>query len=461
MNNNFYSLTNKKIYIIIILINLKFKIITDLFGVGFNMKCFLNILFNELNLILEIVCLCIFISNMLKKHVSIAFHKLLLTFVVLQSYLAIEYLFNPYISIICTIPALMLIIYIIYRKKFFETVYLYIISYSMLVIIGTFIMIPFRFLLINQSDTHTMILGNVFSLILSKVICSFVELEPIYSFSLKKDYLFRTIIINIFIALFVIISISKIKLKLTVEYYPLITFYVIITVLFNILILKSKHKIDIQEQIIEQYNEYLPVIDELIYQVRSRQHQYNNNLNALNSLALTCNDYDTLKSEIIKNISLMSLENSPSFLLELNLKLLAGFMYTEHAKATKKQLHVSYKIMNYNIITVVPEYVLVELLGILIDNAIENSYCDDDIYIQINCVDNKLYFSISNPGPTVTTEIFRNFFKGGYTTKNTNVSSHGFGLNNLKNIIDKYNGKILLENETINNRIYIKFSIEV
>ena len=69
--------------------------------------------------------------------------------------------------------------------------------------------------------------------------------------------------------------------------------------------------------------------------------------------------------------------------MDFNLKLIAGFIYTEHLKAVAKQINISYNIHNFNIITIVPEYVLVELLGILIDNAIENSYTNDIIYSSV------------------------------------------------------------------------------
>ncbi|MDY6328782.1 MAG: GHKL domain-containing protein [Lachnospiraceae bacterium] len=342
-----------------------------------------------------------------------------------------------------------------------QTLYLVIISYSMFAILGAFLIVPFRFLLTDISNNSTMIFGNIASLIITLAATHFLDFSPIYQFILKRDFWFNAVILNIFIALFVVITVSKVDLKLTIAYYPLIFFYVVIAVLFNIALINSKHKIIVQEQIIRQYNEYLPVIDKLVDQVRARQHQYKNDLNALNSLALTCDNPDELKAEILKNISVLSNENTPYFLLDFNLKLIAGFIYTEHLKAVAKQINISYNIHNFNIITIVPEYVLVELLGILIDNAIENSYTNDIIYIDINCSNNKLNFSISNPGPTVTPEIVKNFFKKGYTTKNIDVNSHGYGLFNLKNALDEYNGTITLDNEILEHKQYIKFTIVV
>ncbi len=425
------------------------------------MKVFTDIFFNELNLLIEIICFCLLISNMLKERIRLKTPKIILFSIIFQTYILIEHFTNTFVSRIFAIPYLLLIVYILYRKKFFHTLYLTIISYSLFAILGAFLIVPFRFLLTDISDNYTMIFGNVISLLIVMAATHFLDLSFIYKFILTRDFWFNAVILNIFIALFVVITVSKFNLKLTILYFPLIIFYVIIAVLFNIALINSKHKIIVQEQIIKQYNEYMPVIDKLVDQVRARQHQYKNDLNALNSLALTCEDPEELKAEILKNINIMATEKTPYFLLDINLKLIAGFIYTEHLKAASNQISIIYNIKNYNIITIVPEYILVELLGILIDNAIENSYTNDVIYIDIECKNNKMRFSISNPGPAVTPEILNNFFKKGYTTKNSDVNSHGYGLYNLKNVLNEYKGTITLGNEKHDDKQYIKFVIEV
>ena len=304
-----------------------------------------------------------------------------------------------------------------------------------------------------------MVIGNVMTFFLVIIVCKFINMSFIFDFVVKKDFLFRSILINIFIALFLIIALSKVNSQISVTYYPIILSFVLVTILSNIAILKSKQKLIIQEELIHQYNEYLPVIDELLSQVRSRQHQYQNNLNALNSLALTCDDIDTLKSELTSNITKMSYDNTPAFLLNFNLKLMAGFIYVEHSKALEKSIHMSYDISNYVITTGVPEYIIVELLGILFDNAIENTPENSNIYIHINSINNQLLFSISNPGPVLSNDTYNNFFKRGYTTKTLDKSNHGFGLYNLKKTADEHNGKIILENEMIEDVTYLKFSL--
>lgn len=229
----------------------------------------------------------------------------------------------------------------------------------------------------------------------------------------------------------------------------------------NILLsfINSKVQIKNQQNVIDSYNEYLPVVEELIKQVRVRQHQYKNDLASLKSLTLTCKNYDVLCSELTRNIELMSIDSTPSFLLSFNLKLMSGFLYSEYIKAGNSGINMSFHIQNYNIQTIFPEYKLTQAIGILIDNAIEASIEDDTIFIKIDCINNKFIFSISNPGPTITSDLLNSMFTGRYSTKND--SNRGIGLYTLKKMLDKSNGTICVSNENIYGKTYIKFTIQI
>lgn len=296
---------------------------------------------------------------------------------------------------------------------------------------------------------------------------------------LLHKIILNMIVVNIFIFTLFFICIYKINPS---DYilFPLY-FYIVPTVLLNIVIIRAALKINHQQKIINTYSEYLAVIEQSITQVRARQHQYNNHLSAINSLAISCPDYDTLKKELSKNIEYMSnasKTDEPIFLLEFNLKLMAGFLFHKYTAALSNGIKLSFNIENYNINTGIPEYKLVEAIGILIDNAVDacmqNSnfvtsgmpFADDfsicnQIFIKINCIDHQFIFIISNPGPIVNTQLSDNIFKRGYTTKDDPDNRHGYGLNNLKDILDRYNGTIELGNDIILNRSYIYFKIVV
>lgn len=91
------------------------------------------------------------------------------------------------------------------------------------------------------------------------------------------------------------------------------------------------------------------------------------------------------------NVSLESAE--PDYLLKLNLHLVAGFLYHKKLQASQNGIVIDYNILSYNLECKVPEYTLVELFGILIDNAIEATPKDGTVHITIDSANGKIIFS--------------------------------------------------------------------
>jgi two-component system sensor histidine kinase AgrC len=236
---------------------------------------------------------------------------------------------------------------------------------------------------------------------------------------------------------------------------------VALLIFVNVELLRSRVIVDKQKSIIDSYNKYLPIVDELIEQVRGRQHGYDNNLQSIRALAVSCDDYDSLRTELLKNIDVMSHSDLPVFLLKFNLKLLSGLLFQKYCLATKQDIHIDFTINNYNIQSTVPEYVLVEAVGILMDNAIEASNKNDTIFVTIDCVENKFHFHIRNIGPTFTSDFFHKIFKRGYTTKSSTGRNHGIGLNNLLDISNKHDGNLIVGNEEHSGREYLCFSFDL
>lgn len=89
----------------------------------------------------------------------------------------------------------------------------------------------------------------------------------------------------------------------------------------------------------------------------------------------------------------------------------------------------------------VNEIDLANILGNLIDNAIEASEKEENAYIDINIKQNKKFLMI----------VIKNKFKGTLmqdmkTTKD-NKKLHGIGLKSVKNIVEKYDGEISFDTE--------------
>lgn len=206
-------------------------------------------------------------------------------------------------------------------------------------------------------------------------------------------------------------------------------------------------RLRVQSTQLNAYEQYLPVLESLIQNVRIKQHNHTNEIQSIISLLHTCKDYDSLVFEMKKyiNVSLESAE--PDYLLKLNLHLVAGFLYHKKLQASQNGIVIDYNILSYNLECKVPEYTLVELFGILIDNAIEATPKDETVHITIDSANGKIIFSTKNPGYILTPDDRTNFFTKGYSTKAVHTNS-GLGLYNLRDIVlNQYHGSISLWNE--------------
>ncbi len=412
--------------------------------------------------ILEFICTFVIIYSLkrdIQKKTTIILTKVLV-FSLLSTF--ITYLDNnTFLFRILSLAIIFMFVKTLAKSTIIQGIYLTIISYICLVVIQIFIIIMFQFTVLNQDDFLVQLLGNTLTLLITLLLSRFIPIHYVYEYIIRKDIPFRFFLGNTFVIIVFINYLTNAHLSHFIYYILTISVVVALLIFVNVELLRSRVIVDKQKSIIDSYNKYLPIVDELIEQVRGRQHGYDNNLQSIRALAVSCDNYDTLRTELLKNIDVMSHSDLPVFLLKFNLKLLSGLLFQKYCLATKQHIHIDFTIKNYNIQSVVPEYVLVEAVGILMDNAIEASNKNDTVYITIDCIQNKFHFYIRNIGPIFTSDFFHNIFKRGYTTKLSTGRNHGMGLNNLLEISNQYNGKLTVDNEEHFGTTYLCFSVEL
>ena len=97
------------------------------------------------------------------------------------------------------------------------------------------------------------------------------------------------------------------------------------------------------------------------------------------------------------------------------------------------------------------EFTIVDIAGIILDNAIEASMPRDTIFVVIGDNDIQSFsITVKNPGPEPTQDFIKQIFSEKYTSKKEK-ESHGLGLPSLKSMVTKYHGQIEIENESIKN----------
>ena len=140
-----------------------------------------------------------------------------------------------------------------------------------------------------------------------------------------------------------------------------------------------------------------------------------------------------------------------------------GFVFSKIKEAEQKGRLISVKIKNRSLITPVPEYDLIRILGILIDNAIEATEPGHTFSLILDSKNEHIRFQTKNEGGEISSELRKKMFVRGYSTKTSAEvrTSRGQGLPNLKELVDHYNGKIYLDNETFHEHTWICFTVEL
>lgn len=217
-----------------------------------------------------------------------------------------------------------------------------------------------------------------------------------------------------------------------------------------------------QEKELQMYQMYVKPLEELIREIRAKQHEFDNHLNAILNMHLMIDNYEELvesQQNYIHDLAL-SRDNSYLGLLRVSNKIIAGFIYSK-LKSASESINVELFVGNKEVFTNVPEKDIVEVVGTLMDNAFEAcNEKENRIKIYLTSEQDRMIFVIKNMHERIQISELSRFFERGYSTK-TDKEKRGFGLYNAKQIIRDWNGEIFVENETIDGENYLSFRVEL
>ena len=331
---------------------------------------------------------------------------------------------------------------------------------TMLIVIMTSQIILFYFIrLFAQELLET----NYVGIIINFVICVLI-------FCWKKRY--ATFIVNllnstkgiIILILYIITLIRIIQLNDTngsVDFELSIQFLIETLGLSvaSILWLNAEARNEQKAKEISLYEMYNHAFKQTIETIRSRQHEYENHINAIMCLHYTIKNYDELVEQQAKYCNNIIRENEVNKLLKYELNpILVGFLYSKITSAKEKTIDVEYSIQQINIKAKIEVYELIELIGILFDNAVEALEYRERKIIKLNLKEwnNKLELEIANVSRVYTNNELEQFCCYGYSTKG---DKRGIGLTRVKEITKKYNADFEIRNIEINNENYLSFRV--
>ena len=199
--------------------------------------------------------------------------------------------------------------------------------------------------------------------------------------------------------------------------------------------------------------QYLPMVEELVESVRAQQHEYNNRMMAISAAVMTTGTLDEAKAKITELTGQISLSPSDRELLKCDSKLLCGMLFGKIMQAQMQHIQLRISIGGSFLHRSLSESDWIDLLGILLDNALEASSGGDTVYLQAEDEVNALLLLVSNPCPPISRTEMTEMFRRGWSTKAD--QGRGYGLYNVRKMVEQHGGKIIVKNEEKNGQNYL------
>lgn len=297
--------------------------------------------------------------------------------------------------------------------------------------------------------------------VLALLIYAKLSVALLNSYTARRSVFTKIMLVNSLFAIILLVIYANFETAILLKNMLYIAIGLSFIMLMNVWIIVEQRNAAKREKRVDVIEHYMPVIDELVSEVRARQHEFDNKLLAITSILETAEDLATAKEEIRSYTKNVVIEENLKEVLLSDRKVIAGFLYTKAKLAEFKKIHMKTEIHTDFQGIHVEEYEIVEVLGILLDNAIEACQPHDDIHVLINRVANQIEIQVSNPHEFMSNTTFMEMFEKGYTTKNRQSKARGFGLYNVKQIALQNGGKLITRNTEIDGRNYVTIGVQL
>lgn len=272
------------------------------------------------------------------------------------------------------------------------------------------------------------------------------------------------IFISFFIALFVICLIT-IEGKLQGEIHAAFFVFTVPVVMVLLWALSKWGMVQDEKELVQNelsitrsmQEEY----DDLLTSVRLREHGFKNHLAALLSIKHTSKSYEELVRAQDNYYGKIREENRYNKLLFLGDSTISGFLYEKFCQAEDEGVSVIYELKGHFSRSAMPIYHIIEMLGILFDNAIEAQTEKSEtkrLMFQFEEQEMVYLFRILNPYPYVSYAEIESWFLQNNSKKG---KDRGIGLFYVKKLCEEHNANILCRDVECEQENWIEMTLEI
>ncbi|MDS0527229.1 GHKL domain-containing protein [Clostridium sp. SHJSY1] len=228
---------------------------------------------------------------------------------------------------------------------------------------------------------------------------------------------------------------------------------------FQIITYFSVSKLIKEKETLKISNEYNNIINEIIQEIKQRQHDFINYKNTIMGIVAVLDDKD-VKAAINNYMKDEEIyDNKINELIYIDNVVIRSIIYRSITKAKKYNVKMKYKIENNVLDNILSYNEISNVLGNLLNNAFDEVLKDEcdkkNIEVNIFNLEKTSHLIIKNQVVNSNDINLNKIFARGYSTKNS-MDTRGYGLYNVQQIVKLHKGyiKLNIECEEITFDIY-------
>lgn len=411
-------------------------------------------MFNGLSAMLEIAVILLCVNFMYSRKIKLNIYDAL--FVVLQTVIveaANYFMIGKKIIVLCY-----LLIFLFQLLKFKLSTEQICVNTMLLVCVSVVTQLlsslPTIILLAYVNTDILVMCNNIIALILIILLGKSGKLYKIRLSTMKYEWISKVCTLCCFVGCIYLVIVYKMEEYLRPTDYVIFGVWTVLIFFMALNWQKNKAMYEVKKKELEITKVYDKYAEELLGTVIKKQHDFDNYLQAILAQFEVATTLDELVYDQKHFIFSINHDNHFNKLLSGGKSLIVGFLYSKFVNAENKGCQINYVVKTKEMLCDVPVHNLVEVIGILFDNAVEAVVPCDDRSISVHIIESEkeIEITISNPSPYVTQEEIQSWLQSGASTKGEN---RGYGLANVMEIVERYDSDFLLYNEEIYEKNYL------
>ena len=308
-------------------------------------------------------------------------------------------------NILIALVLIMAIIFILYKQDMRQTIYISIICIIIILLIQFMVVGILQILFIDiKVNFINGIIAQIMGFSGVILVSRYIPLNYLYRYVLMNNKVFKYIILNIFVILVAILLYWNIDINGALKNIVTIATISLGIIYVNFVLIKNGLKNEYVQQQLQTYENYIPVISELIQELRIKQHEFDNHIQTLNMIMFTNIDYEDRIRAMENYMNDIKGSSNLGDLIKLDNKVLAGFLYSKIKNAEELGIQFEILIEDYGFKLNLKDYEIIEIIGNLINNAFETGIEHNVVILKLKKEKDMNVIEIKNKHPYLKEE---------------------------------------------------------